>query len=115
VSDNASDEGTWETYRDHHLLPELREAPGFKMSVRKEDLQDFGATSVVRQIGSFTVPDPNHPDAPRSYLAAVTYVVVESGGLHKIADLHWSSRAERRPDAKDGSSKTDAIDTRDHK
>ncbi len=96
VSENASDEGTWETYRDHHLMPELKGMPGFVMTMVKEDVQNFGTTSIVRQIGSFTVPDPNHPDAPRKYLAAVTYVVVDDGGTPKIAHLHWSSRAEKK-------------------
>lgn len=99
VSENAGDEGTWETYRDHHLLPELKEMPGFVMTVAKEDVQTFGTTSIVRQIGSFTVPDPNHPDAPRRYLVAVTYVVVDDNGTPKIAHLHWSSRGEKKPDA----------------
>lgn len=99
VSENASDEGTWETYRDHHLLPELNEMPGFVMTVTKEDVQTFGTTSIVRQIGSFTVPDPNHKELTKKYLAAVTYVVVDEGGTPKIAHLHWSSRAEKKPDA----------------
>lgn len=99
VSENAGDEGTWETYRDHHLLPELKEMPGFAMTVTKEDVQTFGTTSIVRQIGSFTVPDPNHTELTKKYLAAVTYVVVDDGGTPKIAHLHWSSRAEKKPDA----------------
>lgn len=99
ISENAGDEGTWETYRDHHLMPELKEMPGFVMTVTKEDEQAFGTTSIVRQIGSFTVPDPNHPDAPRKFRAAVTYVVVDDGGTPRIAHLHWSSRAEKKPDA----------------
>lgn len=100
ISENASDEGTWETYRDHHLLPELKEMPGFTMTVSKEDVQTFGAASIVRHIGSFTVPDPDRPDAPRRYLAAVTYIVVDDGGSPKIAHLHWSSRAEKKDAAK---------------
>lgn len=99
VSENAGDEGTWETYRDHHLMPEIKEMPGFVMTVAKEDVQTFGTTSIVRQIGSFTVPDPNLPDAPRKYRAAVTYIVVDDGGTPRIAHLHWSSRAEKKPDA----------------
>ncbi|MBN8597211.1 MAG: nuclear transport factor 2 family protein [Planctomycetes bacterium] len=99
VIENAGDEGTWETYRDHHLMPELKEMPGFAVTMTKEDVQTFGATSIVRQIGSFTVPDTNHPDAPRTFKAAVTYVVVDEGGTPKIAHLHWSSRAEKKPDA----------------
>lgn len=100
VSENAGDEGTWETYRDHHLLPELKEMPGFVMTVTKEDAQTFGTTSIVRQIGSFTVPDLNHPDAPRRYRAAVSYVIVDDGGTLRIAHLHWSSRAEKKPETK---------------
>ena len=99
VSENASDEGTWETYRDHHLMPELKEMPDFKMTVTKEDVQTFGTTSVVRQIGSFSVPDPNHKELTKKYLAAVTYVVVDEGGTPKIAHLHWSSRGEKKADA----------------
>lgn len=99
VSENASDEGTWETYRDHHLLPELKGMPGFVMTVTKEDVQTFGTTSIVRQIGSFTVPDPNHKELTKKYLAAVTYVVVDEDGTPRIAHLHWSSRAEKKPDA----------------
>lgn len=99
VSENAGDEGTWETYRDHHLMPELKEMPGFVMAVTKEDVQAFGTTSIVRQIGTFTVPDRNHPDAPRKFRAAVTYVVVDDNGTPRIAHLHWSSRAEVKPGA----------------
>jgi len=99
VSENASDEGSWETYRDHHLMPELKEMPGFAMTIAKEDVQTFGATSIVRQIGSFTVPDPNHKELTKKYRAAVTYIVVDDGGTPRIAHLHWSSRAEKKPDA----------------
>jgi hypothetical protein len=99
VSENAGDEGTWENYRDHHLMPEIKEMPGFVMTVAKEDVQTFGTTSIVRQIGSFTMPDPNHADAPRKFLAAVTYVIVDDGGAPKIAHLHWSSRPEKKPAA----------------
>ncbi len=100
VSENTSDEGTWETYRDHHLMPELKEMPGFVMTVTKEDVRTFGAASIVRQIGSFTVPDAKDKSLTKKYLAAVTYVIVDEGGVAKIAHLHWSSRAERKPEPK---------------
>ncbi|MBL8765160.1 MAG: hypothetical protein JNM07_12915 [Phycisphaerae bacterium] len=99
ISENAGDEGTWETYRDHHLLPELKEMPDFVMTVTKEDVQTYGTTSIVRQIGSFTAPDPNHKELTKKYLAAVTYIVVDDGGAQKIAHLHWSSRADKMADA----------------
>ena len=96
VSENASDEGTWETYRDQHLMPELKAMPGFVMSITKEDVQTFAATSIVRQMGSFTMPDPNQKELTKTYLAAITYVVVDDGGTPKIAHMHRSSRAEKQ-------------------
>lgn len=110
VSENASDEGTWETYRDHHLMPELKEMPGFVMTVTKEDVQTFGTTSIVRQIGTFSIPDPQHSEPRKKYLAAVSYVVVYDGDTPRIAHLHWSSRPEKRPavsDATPDSAKND--------
>ena len=115
VSENASDEGTWETYRDHHLMPELKEMPGFAMSITKEDVQTFGATSIVRQIGSFTVPDPANKDLTKKYLAAATYVVVDDGGTPKIAHLHWSSRAEKKDGGAAAAKSPDAGHEHDHK
>ena len=115
VSENASDEGTWETYRDHHLMPELKEMPGFAMTVTKEDVQTFGATSIVRQIGSFTVPDPANKDLTKKYLAAATYVVVDDGGTPKIAHLHWSSRAEKKDGGAAAAKSPDAGHGHDHK
>lgn len=95
VLENASDEGTWETYRDHHLVPEMKEMPGFKMVVEKEDVQMHGSTSIVRQVGYFMVADPNHKELQRKILSAVTYVIVDDVGTPKIAHLHWSSRAAK--------------------
>jgi len=115
VSENASDEGSWETYRDHHLMPELKEMPGFALSITNEDVQTFGATSIVRQIGSFTVPDPANKDLTKKYLAAVTYVVVDDEGTPRIAHLHWSSRAEKKLDAFAPAKSPDAGHGHDHK
>jgi len=99
VSENSIDEGTWETYRDHHLTPEFKTMPGFAMSITKEDVQTFGATSIVRQIGTFSVPDSNQKDIKKAYHAAVTYIIVDDDGTPRIAHLHWSSRAQKKPDA----------------
>ena len=53
ILENASDEGSWEQYRDHHLGPELKETSGFKFTVSKEVEDRFGSTVVVRQVGKF--------------------------------------------------------------
>lgn len=99
IFENASDEGAWETYRDHHLMPELAEMKGFAFTLATEKEQAFGTTSIVAQTGSFLIPDPNQPGAPRKIFAAVTYMIVEENGSPKIAHLHWSSRAEKKPAA----------------
>lgn len=95
VLENAGDEGTWEQYRDHHLMPELEEFKGITVTVKSQAEQKFGTTSVVRQTGSFEVPDPANPNQPRKIMSAMTYVIVEDAGSPKIAHLHWSSRAAR--------------------
>jgi hypothetical protein len=95
VLENATDEGSWENYRDHHLKPELEELKGVKFQLESEAEQKFGQVTIVRHIGSLAVPDRNNPDQRRKILAAVTYVVVEDAGRSKIAHLHWSSRAAR--------------------
>ncbi len=92
VLENTSDEGSWEHYREHHLAPELQSASGFAFTVEKESSQRFGSTSVVRQIGRFTL---GSGESSKNYRAAVTYVVVEEKERRLIAHLHWSSRAEK--------------------
>lgn len=89
VLENASDEGSWERYRDHHLKPEMESATNFKFTVTDEKAERFGSAVLVRQIGRFTVQVEQEV---RAYRAAVTYVIVEDTGELKIAHLHWSSR-----------------------
>ena len=93
ILENASDEGSWERYRDHHLGPELKETSGFKFTVSKEVEDHFGSAVVVRQVGKFSL---KAGEEDRSYKMAVTYVMVEDSGALKIAHLHWSSRAARK-------------------
>lgn len=92
ILENASDEGSWEHYRDHHLGPEMKESSGFKFTVSNESEDRFGSAVVVRQVGKFSLKVGTEN---RSYKMAVTYVMVEDSGALKIAHLHWSSRANR--------------------
>ena len=93
ILENASDEGSWEHYRDHHLKPEMQSATDFKFAVSDEKLERFGATVLVRQVGTFTV---RIGEELRAYRAAVSYVMIEDAGMLRIAHLHWSSRPQRR-------------------
>lgn len=93
VMENASDEGSWEHYRDHHLAPEMKESADFKFTIEKEAEDRFGSTAVVRQIGRFNV---KVGEETKAYRAAVSYVVVDEAGAPRIAHLHWSSRPDRK-------------------
>lgn len=93
ILENASDEGSWEHYRDHHLKPEMEAAKNFKFTVAKESEERFGAAILVRQIGSFTI---EVKDEMRKYRAAVSYIIVTEDNQPRIAHLHWSSRPDQR-------------------
>lgn len=96
VTENASDEGSWEHYRDHHLAPELKESPGFKFTVEKDKAEKLAGAILVRQFGTFTIAPPKPDEAAKTYRAAVSYVIVAESERPRIAHLHWSSRAERK-------------------
>lgn len=98
VTENASDEGSWEHYRDHHLAPELKESPGFKFAVEKEKAEKLAGAVLVRQFGTFTIAPPKPDEPAKTYRAAISYVVVMEDKRPRIAHLHWSSRVERKQD-----------------
>ena len=91
ILENASDEGSWEHYRDHHLKPEMESATNFRFTVTDEQAEQYGSTVLVRQVGSFTV---RISEEVRTYRAAVSYLIVEDAGELRIAHLHWSSRPD---------------------
>ncbi len=92
ILENASDEGNWEHYRDHHLKPEMEAAKNFRFEVAKESEERFGGAILVRQTGSFTV---EVKDEMRKYRAAVSYIIVTENNQARIAHLHWSSRPDQ--------------------
>ncbi len=93
ILENASDEGSWEHYRDHHLKPEMEASKNFRFTAAKESEERFGDVILVRQTGSFTVEVNGEM---RKYRAAVSYVIVTEGDRLCIAHLHWSSRPDQR-------------------
>jgi hypothetical protein len=96
ITENASEEGSWEHYRDHHLAPELKESPGFKVTIEKEKAEALAGAVLVRQFGTFTFAPPKPDEPAKTYRAAISYMIVTDQGRPRIAHLHWSSRAERR-------------------
>ncbi len=92
ILENASNEGSWEHYRDHHLKPEMEATSNFKVNVTDETETRFDSTILVRQVGTFSMEVNQEL---RKYRMAVTYLIVDHAGKPKIAHIHWSSRADR--------------------
>ena len=93
ILENASNEGSWEHYRDHHLKPEMEAASNFRVKVTDETVTRFDSTILVRQVGTFSM---EVKEELRKYRMAVTYLIVDHEGKPKIAHIHWSSRPERK-------------------
>lgn len=93
ILENASNEGSWEHYRDHHLKPEMEATSNFRVKVTDETVTRFDSTILVRQVGTFSM---EVKEELRKYRMAVTYVIVNHDGKPKIAHIHWSSRQERK-------------------
>ena len=93
ILENASNEGSWEHYRDHHLKPEMEATSNFRVKVTDETVTRFDSTILVRQVGTFSM---EVKEELRKYRMAVTYLIVDHAGKPKIAHIHWSSRPERK-------------------
>ncbi|MCC6678449.1 MAG: hypothetical protein IT436_15045 [Phycisphaerales bacterium] len=96
VLENGTDEGTWERYREEHLKPELKELTDYEWRTSAEAEDRLGAASIVRQTGVFTI---GAEKSRKSFITAITLVVVDDGGQSRIAHMHWSSR-ELKPEKK---------------
>ncbi len=93
ILENASDEGSWEHYRDHHLKPEMDVVKGFKFDIVKEAEESHGPVTLVQQTGTFSVEVRGEK---LEYRVAVSYVIVLEDKQPRIAHLHWSSRPQKK-------------------
>ena len=96
ILENASDEGSWEHYRDHHLKPEIENTDNFEISIADESVEHFGEVTLVRQTGSFSVDVEGQTS---EFRVAVSYFIVLENNQQRIAHLHGSSRPDQRPAA----------------
>ncbi len=92
ILENASNEGSWEYYRDHHLKPEMDVVKNFKFVITQESEKAYGDTILVEQVGTFSV---EIREEKHDYRVAVSYLMVTEGGQLRIAHLHWSSRPQK--------------------
>jgi SnoaL-like protein len=93
ILENASDEGSWEHYRDHHLKPEMDVVKNFKFEIAKESERVYGPVTLVQQTGTFSVDVRGET---LKYRVAVSYTIVMQDDKPRIAHLHWSSRPEKK-------------------
>ncbi len=92
ILENASNEGNWEYYSEHHLAPEMEAVKGFKFDIAQESEKSFGDSILVEQTGTFTI---ELNDETLHYRVAVSYLMVKENHQLKIAHLHWSSRPQK--------------------
>ncbi len=92
ILENASNEGSWEYYSEHHLAPEMEAVKAFKFNIAQESEKSFGDTILVEQTGTFTI---ELNDETLNYRVAVSYLMVNENHQLKIAHLHWSSRPQK--------------------
>ena len=92
ILENASNEGSWEYYSEHHLAPEMEAVKAFKFDIAQESEKPFGDTILVEQTGTFTI---ELNDETLHYRVAVSYLLTHENHQLKIAHLHWSSRPQK--------------------
>ncbi|MBL4698469.1 MAG: nuclear transport factor 2 family protein [Phycisphaerales bacterium] len=92
ILENASNEGSWEYYSEHHLAPEMKAVKAFKFDIAQESEKSFGDTILVEQTGTFTI---ELNDETLHYRVAVSYLLTHENHQLKIAHLHWSSRPQK--------------------
>lgn len=89
VFENASDEGSWPHYKEHHLAPEQSSLTNFKFTTDEEHVEALGSGFLVTQLGGFTFEAGGQT---RSYRAALSFALVATPDGLRISHLHWSSK-----------------------
>lgn len=89
---NGSDAGTWERYRDEHLMPEMKALGTATWRTATETETPFGAATLVSQTVTLSASEGT---GKREFSVAVTLLIVDDAGTPKIAHMHWSSREVR--------------------
>lgn len=92
IYENASDEGTWAHYKEHHLAPEQESVKNFQFTTDKETAERCGTGFLVRHTGGFSLEAGGET---RKYRAAVSFTMTPTDKGLRILHLHWSSRAAR--------------------
>jgi len=92
VFENASDEGTWAHYKEHHLAPEQDSVKNFKFTTKEAVAQPCGTGFLVRHAGGFSLEADGKT---RNFRAAVSFALAPTEDGLRILHVHWSSREAR--------------------
>jgi len=85
-------EGSWQTYREHHLGPEVDGVASFSINPGEPDVttSEDATLAIVSWPIEYTISLKDGRTI-RSR-GTVTFVLVHEDGAHRIRHLHWSSR-----------------------
>ena len=89
-------EGSWKTYREHHLGPEIDGVLSFETSLGEPEAMSSkdGSMSVVAWPIEFHIKFKD--DREIDSRGTVTFVLSLEDGMQRIRHLHWSSRRKKK-------------------
>ncbi len=92
VFETGGVEGSWRSYRDHHLGPEIGQIISFEIDRKKPEAtaSEDGTLALVTWPIEYKIALKDERTI-RSR-GTVTFVLVREEGAYKIRHLHWSSR-----------------------
>lgn len=92
IYESGGVEGTWQTYREHHLGPEVAEVASFTIIEKDPEVvkSEDGSLAFVAWPIEYTIVLKDERII-RSR-GTVTFILVRGTDAYKIRHLHWSSR-----------------------
>lgn len=95
IFEGGGEEGTWQTYREHHLGPEIGDIKTFRITrgTPEQVLSADGSMAFVTMPMEYRIElaDGTVVDSK----GAATFVLVRENDRYHIRHLHWSSRKKR--------------------
>lgn len=89
-------EGNWETYREHHLGPEIDAVLSFETTLGEPEAMSSkdGSMSFVAWLIEYHIKLKD--DREIDSRGTVTFVLSLEDGTQRIRHLHWSSRKKKK-------------------
>ncbi len=97
IFESGGEEGTWQSYREHHIGPELAEFEAFTITRGEPETQSSQDSSMAFVAWPIEYRIQLRDERTIESRGTVTFVMVLEGPEWRIRHLHWSSR--RKPAA----------------